>query len=176
MVQKMKYPWLSVKANMLARVPVKEQMGQGARLKTDHWVDHHWWEGGHPAPPYPRHRVQGASRPPPSPAPLWTACPWCPAITLDPEYYSCPRRHRHHRPEVRDRRLSPLTSPLAPPVHVPLFQARTANPETGTPSPLYIYACSGPHSIFSAYTVFVLPGRPRPGTPPHDVTGPKIFI
>ena len=36
------------------------------------------------APPYPHHRAPVASRPPPSPAPLWTACPRCPATAPAP--------------------------------------------------------------------------------------------
>jgi len=56
---------------------------------------------------------------------------------------------------------SALDPTPAPRVHVPLFRPLEANPGMGLLPPPVLYACPGPYAIFSAYTVFVLPGRPR---------------
>ena len=59
--------------------------------------DHH---GGDRPEPLILTRAPGASGLPPSPAPLVTACPWCPAIVPDAVHRPSPRRHRRHRPDV----------------------------------------------------------------------------
>ena len=81
------------------------------------------------ASPYPHHRAPVVSRPPLSPAPPWTACPWCPATAPAPAPPPPPSRREGPPP------LDPYPG-AGPPLHVPLFPSQEANPETGTPPPL----------------------------------------
>ena len=102
------------------------------------------------------------------------SCPQTSVGQSPPHRPSCdspPPSPRHHRHHCLASRRGPL--PLGPrpdagvPVTRPPLPAPGGKPGDWDSLPPVLYAWSGHHSIFWAYTVFALPGRPRRKTPPR---------